>query len=60
MDVQTVSVTEAGRILQVSRGTAYKAARTGAIPTIKLGRRVLVPKPALEELLRGKQREVGG
>jgi excisionase family DNA binding protein len=58
MDTQTITVAEAGRVLHVSRGSAYRAARTGELPTIKIGRRLLVPKPALEEMLRGKQREV--
>jgi excisionase family DNA binding protein len=48
---RTVSVEEAGRILGVSRGSAYTLARTGELPTIRLGKRLLVPKAALEKLL---------
>jgi excisionase family DNA binding protein len=48
---RTVSVEEAGHILGVSRGSAYALARTGGIPTIRLGKRLLVPKAALEKLL---------
>jgi excisionase family DNA binding protein len=47
----TVSVEQAGRILGISRGAAYTHARDGSIPTIKLGKRLLVPKAALEKLL---------
>jgi excisionase family DNA binding protein len=47
----TVSVEEAGRILGISRGTAYTLANAGEIPTIRLGKRLLVPKAALEKLL---------
>ncbi len=48
---QTITVEEAGRRLGVSRNTAYEAARDGTIPTIKLGRRLVVPVIAFEKLL---------
>ena len=47
----TISVEEAGRRLGVSRNTAYEAAGRGEIPTIKIGRRLLVPLVAFERLL---------
>jgi excisionase family DNA binding protein len=47
----TVSVEEAGRLLGVSRGVAYEAARSGQLPTIRLGRRILVPRARLLELV---------
>jgi excisionase family DNA binding protein len=40
---RTISVEEAGKRLGVSRNLAYEAARRGEIPTIKIGRRLLVP-----------------
>ncbi len=48
---QTVSVEEAGRILGISRGAAYTHARDGSLPTIRLGKRLLVPKAALDKML---------
>lgn len=48
---RTVSVEEAGRILGISRGAAYTHAKDGSIPTIRLGKRLLVPKAALDKLL---------
>ena len=45
------SVAEAGKRLGLSRPSAYLAAKRGEIPTIKIGRRLLVPKSALEKLL---------
>jgi len=48
---QTLTVEEAARVLGVGRGKAYEAARRGEIPTIRLGRRVLVPRSALRRLL---------
>ena len=48
---QTVTVEEAATILGVGRNKAYEAARSGEIPTIRIGRRLLVPRAALERLL---------
>jgi excisionase family DNA binding protein len=50
---RTVSVFEASVLLGVSKGTAYKAVHSGELPTIKIGRRILVPMDALERLLEG-------
>jgi len=48
----TVSVEEAGRILGISRGSAYARAEDGSLPTLRLGKRLLVPKSALDKMLR--------
>ncbi len=45
------SVCEAGRLLGLGRNAAYQAARRGDIPTIRVGRRVLVPKEPLHKLV---------
>jgi excisionase family DNA binding protein len=50
---ETTSVEEAGRRLGVSRNSAYEAARSGELPVIKIGRRLLVPTAALDRLLNG-------
>ncbi len=56
-DVLTVE--EAATVLRISRASAYEAARrwrethTEGLPVIQIGRRILVPKNALEEMLRG-------
>jgi excisionase family DNA binding protein len=47
----TVSVEEAGRLLGISRGAAYARAGDGSLPTIRLGKRLLVPKSALDKML---------
>jgi excisionase family DNA binding protein len=46
-DQLVVSVAEAGRLLGVSRAFAYELAARGELPTIHLGRRIVVPKVAL-------------
>ena len=38
-------------MLGISRGAAYTHARDGSLPTIRLGKRLLVPKVALDKLL---------
>jgi excisionase family DNA binding protein len=50
-DVLTVE--QAGRVLDLSRSSAYDAARRGDIPTIRIGKRLIVPKRALETMLSG-------
>jgi len=48
---QTLKIEEAAKILGISRNTAYDAVKTGQLPTVKIGRRFLVPKAALERML---------
>jgi excisionase family DNA binding protein len=50
-DRQTMTVEEAARKLGISRNSAYEAARQGQIPTIRIGRLLLVPKVAFDRLL---------
>ena len=50
-DRKTYKIEEAGRLLGVGRNQAYEAAKSGQIPTIKIGKRLLVPKAALDRLL---------
>lgn len=47
----TITILEAAARLGISRNLAYESARTGKLPTIRLGARVLVPVAALEKLL---------
>ena len=47
----TMTIPEAAVYLGVSRNSAYKAAREGSIPSVRVGNRLIVPKAALEKLL---------
>lgn len=47
----TVSVEEAASILSLGRSAAYIAARCGEIPTLRIGRRLLVPTLPLRRML---------
>jgi excisionase family DNA binding protein len=51
---RTISITEAAKVLGVGRNQAYEAARRGEIPTIKIGKRLLVPLAVLERMLQGE------
>ena len=45
------SVEQAAQVLAISRSAAYRAVRTGEIPSLRVGRRVVVPRARLLELL---------
>ncbi len=47
----TMTIEEARRFLNISRASAYSAAASGDLPTIRIGRRLLVPTAALRRLL---------
>ena len=48
-----LSVEEARIQLGLSRGLIYEAVRTGQIPSIRIGRRILIPRVGLQQLLEG-------
>ena len=43
---KTLTITEAAKELGIGRNQAYEAARSGDIPSIKTGSRILVPRVA--------------
>lgn len=51
----TLSVGEAAKLLGIGRNLCYDRVKKGEIPVIKLGRRLLVPRKALEKLLEEPQ-----
>jgi excisionase family DNA binding protein len=48
---RTMSVEEAAVALGIGRTTAYMAIRRGELPCLRIGRRVVVPRDAIERLL---------
>jgi hypothetical protein len=46
-----VTVEGAGEILGIGRSAAYSAAKAGQIPTIRVGRRLIVPTARLRAML---------
>lgn len=47
----TVTVEEAAEMLGISRAHAYALSRRDELPSIRLGRRLVVPLSAIERLL---------
>jgi excisionase family DNA binding protein len=52
--VQTVTVEQAAKILGIGRHLAYEAVRTGKIPTLRFGRKIRIPRLAIERILSGE------
>jgi excisionase family DNA binding protein len=51
MERRTYTVTEAATVLGISRTSAYELVRAGTLPSLRLGRRIVIIRRALEELL---------
>jgi excisionase family DNA binding protein len=47
----TITVEQAGEILGISRALAYEMARQGKLPTLRFGKRIVVPRKAVENML---------
>jgi excisionase family DNA binding protein len=47
------TVDEAGTILGLSRASAFAAVSRGDIPSIRVGKRLIIPRRALEKMLGG-------
>lgn len=48
---RTMSVTQAAEVLGISRTTAYECVRTGDLPALRLGGRIVIPTQAIDDLL---------
>lgn len=51
MERLTYTVTEVAELLGISRGCAYTHVRTGEIPSITIGGRIVVPRRVIDTLL---------
>ena len=47
----TFTVSESAEILGISRTTAYELVRSGTLSCVRLGRRIVITRRTLEELL---------
>ena len=50
-DRLTLTVEEAARLLGISRALGYELVARGQLPSVRLGRRIVVPRRALDALL---------
>ena len=51
---RAMSIPEVAASLGIGLSKAYEAARTGELPTIKIGKRILVPVAAFNKMLEVK------
>jgi excisionase family DNA binding protein len=51
MEPLVFTVDEAARLLRVGRKQAYEAVAEGEIPSFRIGKRILIPRAALEQML---------
>ncbi len=49
----TLSVEEAARLLGISRTLTYDLVRRAELPRLRLGRRVVIPRQALQDMIGG-------
>ena len=57
-DTAVLTVTEAAEALRLSRSFTYKLIARGDLPSLRLGRRVLIPRTALQSFI--ETHAVGG
>lgn len=50
-DALVITPIETAKLLRIGRGTVYEQIRCGAIPSVRMGRKILVPKAALMKML---------
>ena len=56
-DRLTFNVTEAAKLLGISRGLAYEMVRQGKLKALRFGKRLLIPKHSLERMLANTEDE---
>jgi excisionase family DNA binding protein len=47
LDRRTFTVREAARVLGIGRDATYAAVQAGTIPSIRVGRRIVIPREAI-------------
>lgn len=57
---ECISIIEAGKRLGIGQRQAYAAAKSGDIPTIRIGKRILVPLVAFNRMLETCEQPVDG
>jgi excisionase family DNA binding protein len=51
-----LTVDEARKMIGLSRGSMYQAIYSGQVPSIRVDRRILIPRARLEQILNGVQK----
>ena len=50
-----LTVPEAAKLLRIGKNQAYELVKNGKISAIKLGKKIIVPKPALVDFCRNER-----
>lgn len=58
-DRSTYTVVEAAHVLGIGRGLAYEMVRQGRLPSLRLGRRIVIPARSLDALLAAETAAAG-
>lgn len=58
IECRTITVAQAGKTLGIGRLSAYAAVKRGEIPSLRIGRRLVVPVTGLERILEQAGRPV--
>jgi excisionase family DNA binding protein len=53
MEKLTVTVEQAATALGIGRNLAYRMVASGEIPSLRMGRRIVIPRAALESQMSG-------
>lgn len=53
MERRTYTVTEAATVLGISRTSAYERVRSGDLPALRLGRRIVIARAVVDAFLSG-------
>ena len=56
-DHEFLTVPEAAALLRISRNLAYELVAQGVLPSIRLGRRIRIPRDLLDQQIRRQRRE---
>ncbi|MGE3444025.1 MAG: helix-turn-helix domain-containing protein [Acidimicrobiia bacterium] len=56
---RTITVDEAAVLLGISRGTAYRSVQRGEIPSYRFGRRIVIARSTIENIIGREQPEPG-
>lgn len=57
MEPLVLTVEQARKLLGLSRSLIYQAINSGQIPSIRIGRRILIPTAQLERLINGSSEQ---
>ena len=55
MSSKVMTVEQAAKMLGLSRSGAYDAVARKEIPSLRFGRKIVVPKAAIEKMLQGER-----